>query len=153
VGLGLNEVPFEFGWDLVLWEPILEQSGPKGVLGPSEVQTEVFNVIDNSSLSEGDFDFVLAKTGPEPVSDLCESGTRPEPDSNVGEARIEPPPVFEENVDDSFDRVADFEKEERVDTPIVIIQSKTLKIPQTGEGQKRKRIKVPAGQTHLPLVH
>ena len=53
--------------------------------------------------------------------------------------------MFEENVDDSFDRVAAFENDERVDTPIVIVQPKTFKIPQTGEGQKRKRIKVLAG--------
>ena len=37
VGLGLNEVPSEFGWDLVLWKPILEQSELKSVPGPSEV--------------------------------------------------------------------------------------------------------------------
>jgi len=61
--------------------------------------------------------------------------------------------VFEENVDDSFDRVAAFENDERVDTPIVIVQPKTFKIPQTGEGQKRKRIKVLVGRTDLPVVH
>jgi len=53
--------------------------------------------------------------------------------------------VFEENVDDSFDRVADFEKEEDVEILIMVVQSKTTKIPQTDEGQKRKRIKTPAG--------
>jgi len=60
--------------------------------------------------------------------------------------------VFEEDVDDSFDRVVDFKKDEELDTPIVIVQLKTLKIPQTGERQKRERIKMPAGQTDLPLV-
>ena len=39
VGLGLNEILFKFGWDLVVWKPILEQSEPKGALEPSEVQT------------------------------------------------------------------------------------------------------------------
>jgi len=48
-------------------------------------------------------------------------------------------------VNDSIDRVADFEKDEGVDTPIVIVQPKTIRLPQTGEGQKTKRIKVPAG--------
>jgi len=123
----LNKVPSEFGWDLVLWTPTLEQSGPKGVLGPSEVQTEVFDVVDDSSLSEGDSDSVLAEAGPELISDLSESRTRPEPIPDVGEAGREPPPVFEENVDDSFDRVADFEKDEGVDTPIVIVHPKPLK--------------------------
>jgi len=128
-----------------LWKPILEPFGRKGVLGPSEVQTEVFDVVGDSSLSEGDSDSMLAKTGPEPVSDLSEFRTRPEPVPDVGEAGSEPPPMFEENVDDSFDRVADFEKDEEVDTLIVIVQPKTLKIPQTGEGHKRKRIKMPVG--------
>jgi len=144
VGLGLNEISSQFGWDLVVWKPILQQSEPKGALGPSEVQTEIF-VVDDSSSSEGDSDSVLAEIGFEPVFDLYESGTSPEPVLNVDEAAREPPSVFEENVDDSFDRVVDFKKNEEVDTPIVIVQPKTIKIPQTGEGQKRKRIKMPAG--------
>jgi len=80
VGLGLNEVPTEFGWDLVLFEPILEQSWPKGVLGPSKVQTEVFDVVNDLSLSEGDSNSILVETWHEPIPD-------------VGEAGIEPPPV------------------------------------------------------------
>jgi len=126
MGLGLNEVPSESGWDLVLWKLALEQSRPKGVLGPSEVQTEIFDVVDDSSLSE---DSVLTETRFEPVFDMSESKTRPEPVLDIGEARIEPPLVFEENVDDFFDKVADFEKDERVETPIVIVQPKTIKIP------------------------
>ena len=78
--------------------------------------------------------------GPEPVFDMSESGTRLEPVPNVDEVGREPPSMFEENVDLSFDRVADFEKDEGVDTPIVIVQPKTLKIPQTSEGQKKKEL-------------
>ena len=104
-------------WDLVVWKPISEQSEPKSALGPSEVQTEVF-VIDDSSLSEGDSDSVMVKIGFEPVFDKSKFGTRSEPNLEIGEARIEPPPVFEEGVDDSFDRVADFEKDEEVEIPI-----------------------------------
>jgi len=52
----------------------------------------------------------------------------------LGEARIEPPPIFKDSVDDSFDRVEDLEKDEGFDTPVVIVQPKTVKIPQTGEG-------------------
>ena len=62
VRLGLNEIPFEFGWDLVVWKLILQQSEPKGALEPSEVQTEVF-VVDDSSRSEGDSDSMLAEIG------------------------------------------------------------------------------------------
>jgi len=129
LGLGLNEVPPEIGRDLVLWEPILEQYGLKGVLGTSEVQTEVVDVVDDSSLSEGDSDSVPAEAGPEPVSNLSEFGTRSEHVPSVSEAGSEPPPMFEQNVDDSFDRVTDFEKHEDVDTPIMIVHPKTVKIP------------------------
>ena len=152
MGLGLNEVPSKFGWDLVLWKPILEPFGRKGVLGPSEVQTEVIDVVDGSSLSKGDSDSMPAETRLEPISDLSESGTRHKPAHDFGKAGTEPPPVFEDNVDESFDRVADFEKDEGFDTPIVIVQPKTVRLPQTGERQKKKRIKVPAGRKDLLLV-
>jgi len=129
MGLGLDEVLLEFGCDLVLFEPILEQSGPKGVQGPSTVQTKVIDVVDDSSLSEGDSDSTLAETRPDPISDLSEFGTRSEPVLDLGEAGTEPPPVFKDSVDDSFDMVEDFEKNEGFDTPVVIVQPKTIKIP------------------------
>jgi len=82
---------------------------------------------------------VLVERGPEPVYDLNESGTRLEPVPDVDEAAREPPSMFEENVDDSFDRVVDFEKDEEVDTPIVIVQPKTLKIPPKGSGTEEEK--------------
>ena len=136
MGLGLNESLFEFGWDLVVWKPILEESEPKGALGPSEVHIKVVDVVDDLSSSGGDSDSVMVETGLEPVFDQSEFGTRPERVPEIGKDGIEPLLVFEENVDDSFVRVADFERDEEVDTPIVIVQPKTLKIPQTGEAQK-----------------
>jgi len=77
--LGLADVPPEFGWDLELL--ILEQTGVKSAAGPSEVQTEVVDVVDvddDLSLSEGDSDDVhitgceimLAETRSEPVLDF-----------------------------------------------------------------------------------
>ena len=56
----------------------------------------------------------MAETGPEPVP-------------KTGEAGIEPPPVFEEDVDDSFDRITDFEKDEEVEIPILAVQPTTKK--------------------------
>jgi len=52
VGLGLNEILFDFGWDLVVWKPILKQSKPKGALGSSEVHIEVVDVVDDLSPSQ-----------------------------------------------------------------------------------------------------
>ena len=78
--MGLADVPPEFGWDLELFEPILEQPGVKSAAGPSEVQTEVVDVDDDSSLSEGDSDdmhitgceIMLAETRSGPVPDFSE---------------------------------------------------------------------------------
>jgi len=69
VGLGLNAIPFEFGWDLVVWKSIVEQFEPKGVLGPSETHVEVADVLDDLSPSEGDSDSVMVETRSEPVSE------------------------------------------------------------------------------------
>ena len=128
VGLGLNEIPFEFGWDLVVWKPVLVQSEPKGALKPSKVHIEIVDVVDDSSPSKADSDSVMAETGSEPVSDQSEFVTRPEPIPEIGEARIEPPPVFEEDVDDSFDKVAHFDEDEEVEIPILVVQPKTIQV-------------------------
>jgi len=58
-----------FGWDLVVWEPILEQYESKGVLGSSEVHIEIVDVVDDSSRSEGDSNSIMAEIRSEPVSD------------------------------------------------------------------------------------
>ena len=66
VGLGLNEIPFEFGWELVHWKPFGVQFGSKAVLGPNEAGFDVVDVLDESSPSEddGDSDMVRAEIGP-----------------------------------------------------------------------------------------
>ena len=140
MALGLKAIPIEVGWDLVMWKPILEQSEPKGALRPSEVHTEAF-VVDDSSLLEGDSDSVMVETGSEPISDQSEFRTRPQLVPKIGDARIEPSPMFEEDVDDSFDSVADFEKDEEVEIPILVVQPKTIQVQTSGEGQKRKESK------------
>jgi len=145
VGLGLDEIPFEFGWNLVVWKPVVVQSEPKGVLRPSQAHVEVVNVLNDSSPSEGDSDSVMAETGSKPISEQAEFGTGSEPVPEIGEMRIEPPLIFEEDVDDSFDRVADFEKDEEVEILILAVQPLTLKVPQPSEGQKKKQIKTPMG--------
>jgi len=143
MGLGFNEVPPEFGWDMVLFEPILEQSVPKDVQGPSEVQTKVIDVNDDSSLFEEDFDSVLVETRSEPV-----------PESS--NPQLELNPIYEERLDDFLDdfskNVADIDLGERLETPIETVQTTPIQTPQIGEGQKKKRIKVHAGQTDLLFV-
>jgi len=51
-----------------------------------------------------------------------------------------------------FDKVADFEKDEEVEPPVVIVQPKTISLPQPSEGPKKKRIKTLTGRTDLPLL-
>jgi len=134
VGLGLDAIPFKFGWNLVVWNPVGVQSEPKDVLGPNETHIEVVDVLDESPPSEGDSDSVRVETGSEPVSEQGEFGTGPEPFLKFGEIGVEPPLLFEDDVDDSFDRVADFEKEEVVEIPILAVQTSTLKASQPNEG-------------------
>jgi len=72
-----------------------------------------------------------AETGSEPVSEQGDFGTEPEPVPEFGQVGVEPPSIFEENVDVSFDKVADFERDEEVDTPVMIVQPKTISLPPT----------------------
>ena len=110
------------------------------------------DVIDESSPSERDYDSIRVEIGSELVSKQSEFGTGPEPVPEFGEIGVEPPLLFEEDVDDSFDRVADFEKEEEVEISILAVQPSTLKVSQLSEGQKKKRIKAPAERADLPFV-
>jgi len=101
--------------------------------------------LDESSSSEGDSDSVRVEIGSEPISEQGEFGTSPEPIPEFDESGVKPPLLFNEDVDDSFHRVADFDKEEEVEIPILAVQPSTLKVSQPSEGQKKKRIKTPAG--------
>ena len=84
-------------------------------------------MLDESSPSEddGDSDTVREEIGFEPISKQGDLGTGPEPVPEFGEVIVERPCIFEENVDVSFDKVTDFEGDEEIDTPIVIVQPKT----------------------------
>jgi len=86
----LGDVPSEFGWDLVLFEPDVETTVSKGILEPSVAQT----------VSDSVLEVETAQSGPEPG---------PEP----GEARTRPAPIFLNRLDDPFinlDRVEDLEE-------------------------------------------
>jgi len=120
VGLGLYAIPFEFGWNLVVWKPFGVQSEPNVVLGPNEAHIEVVDVVDESSPSERDSGLVRVETGSEPVSERGEFGTGLEPVPEFGEIEVEPPLLFREDVDDS-DRVVDFEKEEEIEILILAV--------------------------------
>ena len=77
--------------------------------------------MDDSSESEGDSDSIMVETRSEPVSEQGEFGTGSEPVPEIGETGIEPSLIFEEDVDDSFDRLVDFEKDEEVEIPILAV--------------------------------
>jgi len=66
----------------------------------------------------------------QPVSEIGDLRIGSEPVPEVGDIGIEPPPLFEENVDVSFDKVADFEGNEEVELPVVILQPKTISLSQ-----------------------
>ena len=37
VRLGLDEIPFDFGWKLVIWEPFRLQFGSKAIFRPNDI--------------------------------------------------------------------------------------------------------------------
>ena len=47
MGLGLTEIPFDFGWDLVIWEPFGVQFGSGAILGPNKTGLNVVDVLDD----------------------------------------------------------------------------------------------------------
>ena len=98
----MADVPPEFGWDLEL--PILEQTGVKSAAGPSEVQTKVVDVVDDSSLSEGDSDDVHITR-----SEIMLAEIRSEAVLDFSELQPEPGPGIEERLDDFAEKVADID--------------------------------------------
>ena len=94
--------------------------------------------MDESSSSEGDSDSVRVEIGSEPISEQGEFGTSPEPIPEFDESGVKPPLLFNEDVDDSFHRVADFDKEEEVEIPILAVQPLILKVSKPSEGKKNK---------------
>ena len=76
VGLGLDEITFDFGWNLVIWKPFGVQFGSKVVLEPHEAGFEVVDVLNDSSAYEddGDSNTIRAEIGSEPVSEQGDFG-------------------------------------------------------------------------------
>jgi len=111
-------------------------------------------MLDESSPSEddGDFDMARAGTETEPVFEISDLVTGSKPVLEAGESEVEPPPVLEEHEDMPFEKVADFEGDEEVEPPIVILQPKTISLPQSSDGSRKKKIKTLAGRTGLPLA-
>jgi len=135
VGLGLTDIPPEFGWDLVLFEPITEQSG-------AETQPEFDDDMSGSEegsavLHNDSWAFVLAETGSASVPDP----RRPQ---------IEPKPVFEDRLDDFSERVADIDLDEEPETPIEIVQTRPVQIPQTSEGPRKAKNQSAYGTNRSP---
>ena len=138
VGLELEDVSYEFGWELVLFESVVVQ-------GPCEAQFEVVEVEDESSLSKGDLDelhvteekSVLAGTGSEPGLEssgfLYELETRAEPSSEPFECQPKPFPIYEEQMDES-EKVVDVDVSEESGSPIEILQTKTIQVQPSGQG-------------------
>ena len=57
IGLNLCEIPFDFGWELQLWN-LDGESGVQIAQGPSELVDRVVEMDDESSLSDDDSDEV-----------------------------------------------------------------------------------------------
>ena len=144
----LGDIPPEFGWVLVLFEPNLEPTVSEGVLEPSKGQTMSEGVLEPSkvqTVSEGVLDVEAAQSGSEPS---------PEP----SEARAGPAPIFLNRLDDTFinlDRVEDLEEtnSDRSDSTIEVVAPKPYEMTKPGKWGPRRRFKTFACRTDLPPVH
>jgi len=68
------------------------------------------------------------------------------------ETRTESPLIFEDYSKDTFDKVAELEIDEALETLREPVPSTPVGETLTREGMKKKRIKTTVGQTDLPLV-
>ena len=129
--LKLGDVPFEFGWDLVLFEPNVEPTRSKGVLEPSEGQAMADDVLEVDTAQSG------PELGPE-----------------LGEARTGPAPVFFDRLDDPvihLDRMEDLEKtnSDRSDLTIEVLQPQPFQKTKPDEWGPRRRFKITTSK-HVP---
>jgi len=104
----------------------------------------VFEVVDD-----------VSEEGPVPgnILGLGNFGTGSEPVLDFSKTRIESPLLFEDKLDDTFDKVININVNEESKTPHETVPSTPIDKPQIGEGLRRKMIKTPAGRIDLPLVH
>ena len=108
MGLGLTDIPPEFGWDLVLFEPITDQSGVEAQIdidGDMSVSEEGSEVLHKDSWA-----IVLAETGPASI-----------PDTRKPQAELKP--VFGERLDDFSEKVTNIDLDEGLENPIKIVQT------------------------------
>jgi len=92
---------------------------------------------------------------PRGIPDLGNSGTGPEPVSESREAGVGPAPVFVEPLGDPFvnlDWLEDVAEEDSLGSPIEIIQTKPIQLPNPSVEKPKRCIKTPAGRIDLPLV-
>ena len=119
VGMKLGDVPPEFGWVLLLFDPNLEPTVSEGVLEPSKGQTVSKGVLEPS----------VAQTVSDGVLEVDTTQSGSEPGSEPGEARTGPVPVFLDRLDDPFinlDRVEDLEETNSDGSDSTIVGSPTL---------------------------
>ena len=141
MGMGLNVVPSSFGWELVLWKPLVHHLRAEIGVKPTEVFVEVHDVVeveDDTSEEGATVDLNLG-TGAEPVHDY----------GDVGSESI---PVFEDYLGDTFEKVGEIDLDKGPQTPSELVPSIPTDDSLTREGTRKRRIKTPTGRTDLPLV-
>jgi len=143
MGRGLGDVPFGFGWELVEWKPSANQTGSERRVRPDEGFTEVCEVVEvEDDVSEEDS---------VPKIDL-DLGTGSEPVLDFGDVSSESLPVFEDYRGNTVEKVGEIDIDEGLQTPSEPFSHAPTGETLTGEEMTKKRIKITAGGTDLPLV-
>jgi len=139
--MGLNDVPSNFGWELVEWKPMVHQSRAEIGLKPAEDFMEVHDVVeveDDTSKEGTKIDLNLG-TGAKPIHDF----------GGVGSESL---PVFEDYPGNTFEKVEEIDLEEGPQTPIEPVPAVPTDETLTREGTRKRRIETLAECTDLPWV-
>jgi len=138
VGLGLESVPFSFGWELAEWKPKIDGSRVEFGENSGDEFVEIHEEIE--------------------VEDEQGEGFGPQIELNVG---IGSDPIrnladelfheIEDHPGDSFEKVGDIDLTEGQQTPTEPIPLAPIPENLTGEEPKKKRIKTIQGDLIYPL--
>jgi len=141
LGMGLNDVPSGFAWELVEWKPMVQLFRAEFGVKPTENFVEVCDVVEVEDDTSGEsvkIDLNL-RIEAEPVHDL----------GGIGSESL---PVFEDYLGDTFEKVGEIDLDEGPQTSNEPVPSVPTDETLTRERTRKRRIKTLAGRTDLPWV-
>ena len=139
VGLGLDSVPFRFGWELLEWQPkIIESRVESG----ENLCDEFMETHEEIKVEDEQAEVF----GPQIELDL---GIGSDPVRDFGEEMIH---EIADQPGDTFEKVGDIDLIKEEQTPTEPVSSTPSTENLTREEPRKKRVKTTAGRFDLPLL-